>query len=142
MSVDGQKLLALMPALYRLRDAQAALSGNLLSVAEQAQLASLQSLAATPTQMQQATIDALTAKAARGPLQSLLMVLAEQIATVEQDLDQLYDDQFIETCAPWVIPYIGDLVGYQPVRGIPAGVASPRAEVASTIALRRRKGTV
>jgi hypothetical protein len=107
MSFDGQKLLALLPALYRLRDAQAAQSQNLPS----------------------------------GPLQSLLMVLAEQIAVVEQDLDQLYDDQFIETCAPWVIPYIGDLVGYQPVRGVPAGAASPRAEVANTIALRRRKGT-
>jgi len=141
MSFDGQKLLALLPALYRLRDAQAALSGNLLSSDEQAELATLQSLAAPPTPAQQAMIDALTAKAARGPLASLLMVLAEQIAVVEQDLDQLYDDQFIETCAPWVIPYIGDLVGYQPVRGIPAGVASPRAEVANTIALRRRKGT-
>ena len=37
------------------------------------------------------------------------------------DLDQLYDDQFIETCAPWVIPYIGDLIGYQSVEGNCAG---------------------
>jgi hypothetical protein len=141
MSFDGQKLFSLLPALYRLRDVQAALSQNLLSADEQAQLAELQSLAAPPTPAQQSAIDALTAKAARGPLQSLLMVIGEQIAVVEQDLDQLYDDQFIETCAPWVIPYIGDLIGYQPVHGVAAAVASPRAEVASTIALRRRKGT-
>jgi hypothetical protein len=142
MSFDGQKLFGLLPALYRLRDAQAVLSRNLLSANEQAQLAALQNQAVPLTQDQQSTVNALTAKASRGPLQSLLMVINEQIAIVEEDLDQLYDNQFIETCAPWVIPYIGDLIGYQPVHGEAAAVASPRAEVANTISLRRRKGTV
>jgi hypothetical protein len=41
-----------------------------------------------------------------------------------------------------VIPYIGDLIGYQSVNGIAPAVASPRAEVAHTISFRRRKGTV
>ena len=109
MSFDGEKLFSLLPALYRLRDAQ---------------------LAQTTTQP------------ALGPLQSLLAVIAQQIASVEDDLDQLYDDQFIETCAPWVIPYIGDLIGYQPVNGVASAVASPRAAVADTISFRRRKGTV
>ena len=59
-----------------------------------------------------------------------------------EDLDQLYDDQFIETCAPWVIPYIGDLIGYQSVKGIAPAIDNPRSEVADTISLRRRKGTV
>ena len=59
-----------------------------------------------------------------------------------EDLDQLYDDQFIETCAPWVIPYIGDLIGYQSVKGIAPAIDNPRSEVAETISLRRRKGTV
>jgi hypothetical protein len=77
-----------------------------------------------------------------GPLQSLTMLIEEQLAVVANDLDQLYDDQFIETCAPWVIPYIGDLIGYQAVHGIASAVASPRAEVAHTIAFRHRKGTV
>ena len=45
------------------------------------------------------------------------MLIEEQIAVVAEDLDQLYDDQFIETCAHWVIPYIGDLIGYQSVQG-------------------------
>ena len=59
-----------------------------------------------------------------------------------ESLEQLYDDQFIETCAPWVAPYIGDLVGYRTLHGVVPQVASPRAEVANTIRYRRRKGTV
>ena len=78
----------------------------------------------------------------QGPLEALINVMAEQFAAVEDDLEQLYDDQFIETCAAWVIPYIGDLIGYQPVHGVAPAVASPRAEVAHTISFRRRKGTV
>jgi hypothetical protein len=104
----GQKLFSLLPALYRVKDAQLAQQQNL----------------------------------AMGPLQSLLAVIEQQIAVVAADLDQLYNDQFIETCADWVIPYIGDLIGYQSVYGVAAAVASPRAEVANTISLRRRKGTV
>ena len=91
---------------------------------------------------QQQQLSQLLAKASRGPLQSLLMLIAEQVAAVEEDLDQLYDDQFIETCAPWVIPYIGDLIGYKSIKGVAPAVASPRAEVAHTISFRRRKGTV
>ena len=70
------------------------------------------------------------------------MLVEEQLAVVADDITQLYDDQFIETCAPWVIPYIGDLIGYQSVRGIAPAIDNPRAEVAETISLRRRKGTV
>ena len=70
------------------------------------------------------------------------MVIDEQLQNFAADLDQLYDDQFIETCAPWVIPYIGDLIGYRSIKGIAASVDEPRSEVANTISLRRRKGTV
>ena len=69
------------------------------------------------------------------------MVLDEQLGALSEDLDQLYDDQFIETCASWVIPYIGDLIGFEAIRGISPNVDNPRAEVAGTISLRRRKGT-
>jgi len=131
-----------MPALYRLKDAQLAQSRVLLTSAELAQLQTLQALPPPLTPVQQQQLDALTAKAARGPLQSLVMLIEEQLAVVAEDLDQLYDDQFIETCAPWVIPYIGDLIGYQSVNGVAPAVASPRAEVAHTISFRRRKGTV
>lgn len=79
---------------------------------------------------------------APGPLESLLLVIQEQLAILDEDIDQLYDDEFIETCAEWVIPYIGDLIGYQPVKGIAPAIDNPRSEVANTISLRRRKGTV
>src|SRR5688572_23012536 len=75
-----------------------------------------------------------------GPLRALLDVVAETVAVLEEDLAQLYDDQFIETCADWVVPYIGDLVAYRSLHRGPRGAASPRAEVAHTIGFRRRKG--
>jgi hypothetical protein len=46
-----------------------------------------------------------------GTLKALLSVISEQGAVLEEDMEQLYDDQFIETCAEWVVHYIGDLVG-------------------------------
>ncbi len=134
-------LFQLVPAVYRLRDAQIASTMQLLTAAEQAQLATLQATSPLNTQ-EQAQLDGLIAKSTRGPLQSLLMVIEEQLAALAYDLDQLYDDQFIETCAPWVIPYIGDLIGYQSINGITPSVDDPRSEVANTIAMRRRKGTV
>lgn len=138
----GFDLFNLLPAVYRIRDAQLAQSEALLAPAETAALAALQ--AATPplSLEQQTQLAELTAKAARGPLQSLLMLIQEQLAAVAYDLDQLYDDQFIETCAPWVIPYIGDLIGYQAVNGIAPSIDNPRSEVANTISFRRRKGTI
>lgn len=75
------------------------------------------------------------------PLRALLAVLAQEFAALEENVEQLYDDQFIETCADWVAPYIGDLIGYRPLHGVSPRISSPRAEVAHTIAFRRRKGT-
>ncbi len=142
MNATGSRLFDLMPALYRLKDAAYAQAHNLLTPAEQTRLKTLQALPPPLPPVQQQELQALLAKAARGPLQSLLMLIEEQLAIVSEDLNQLYDDQFIETCAPWVIPYIGDLIGYQEVKGVAPSVASPRAEVAHTISFRRRKGTV
>src|SRR5258708_39861332 len=76
------------------------------------------------------------------PLQALIRVFSEQAAVLEDNIRQLYDDEFIETCAQWVIPYIGDLVGASPVYEIGAALKSRRAEVANIIAYRRRKGTL
>lgn len=70
-------------------------------------------------------------------LRALLDVVSEQVQTVKEDIDGLYDDLFIETCAPWVIPYIGDLVANNPVHEV---AGSRRADVAKTIHYRRRKG--
>jgi len=74
-------------------------------------------------------------------LRELLEVLAEQVDVLSEEISQLYDDQFIETCARWAAPYIGDLVGYRVLHGVVPEIASPRSEVANTIAYRRRKGT-
>ena len=59
MSFDAKRMSELLPAIYRIRDAD------------------------------------------RGePLKALLLVIADQVGVLEEDLAQLYDDQFIETCAP------------------------------------------
>jgi hypothetical protein len=90
------------------------------------------------------------------PLRALLRVIGEQVDVIEDDIAQLYDNWFIETCEDWVVPYIGDLIGYRPLHD--AGVAGkelaepatlkynriliPRQDVASTLSSRRRKGTL
>jgi hypothetical protein len=76
-----------------------------------------------------------------GVLREMVRIIAEQVEALEEDIDQLYDDQFIETCARWVVPYIGDLVGFRDIHRATAGLPASRAEVANTIAYRRRKGT-
>ena len=77
-------------------------------------------------------------------LRDLLRVAGEQLNAVESDIDGLYADWFIETCADWVVPYIGDLVGYRPVHAGSADskILTPRRDVAKTIGFRRRKGTL
>jgi hypothetical protein len=76
-----------------------------------------------------------------GPLADILGIIAGQLGLVDAEIDQLYDDAFIETCAAWVVPYIGDLIGYLPLSGTVPGAMSDRAEVANTIEYRRWKGT-
>ena len=79
-SLTADRLYGLLPAIYRLRDA------------EQGE-----------------------------PLRALLALFAAGIRGARGELEQLYDDQFIETCADWVVPYIGDLIGYRSLHG-----SSPR----------------
>jgi hypothetical protein len=89
------------------------------------------------------------------PLRALLRVIAEQVNVVEADIAGLYENWFIETCQDWVVPYIGELIGYTPAlecgnsgkRGTARRLARervliPRREVANTIHYRRRKGTL
>ncbi|MFD4715220.1 hypothetical protein ACFWN5_36910 [Streptomyces sp. NPDC058430] len=88
-------------------------------------------------------------------LYELLSVIAEQARVIQDDIEQLYDNWFIETCEDWVVPYLGDLVGLRMLPGTAAALsegsslahgllaaALPRREVADTIANRRRKGTL
>ena len=89
------------------------------------------------------------------PLRALLQVISEQVNIVDADIAQLYENWFVETCQDWVVPYIGDLVGFTPLFdvGEPSSVQKaralareriliPRREVANTVRFRRRKGTV
>ena len=120
MRFDTNRLVALLPAVYRLRDEE------------------------------------------RGDLRALLAVLAEQIGVVEENLEQLYDDQFIDTCADWVIPYIGALLGNTPLYDgagdadaqprllfpdlagpsfVPRVALRARPDVAKTLHFRARKAT-
>jgi hypothetical protein len=106
VTFDAKKLYELLPAIYRIRDAE--------RVSDPADVP---------------------------PLQALLTIISQQARIVEENLAQLYDDQFVETCAPWVLPYIGDLIG---ITGLPSTgleALNPRAEVGRTIGYRRRKGT-
>jgi hypothetical protein len=87
------------------------------------------------------------------PLRAMLRVIGEQVGIVEKDISGLYENWFIETCADWIVPYIGTLIGYTPV-SMPSSSATgaralarerimvPRREVANTIRFRRRKGTL
>lgn len=77
-----------------------------------------------------------------GLTEGLVTLIAEQFALVDDDLDQLYDDLFIETCSPQMIPYLGDLVAVLPGAPVDTDAVLTRAAVADAIALRRRKGTV
>jgi len=75
------------------------------------------------------------------PLKQLIGVIADQVAVVQENLDQLYDNNFVETAAPWVLPYIGGLLGIRGLSGSTTLTRAPRAEVGHTITYRRRKGT-
>ncbi|HEX3941636.1 MAG TPA: hypothetical protein VHX11_09160 [Acidobacteriaceae bacterium] len=77
-----------------------------------------------------------------GQLQAFFAVLESQLDLVRNNAWQLYDDQFIETCAPWAIPYIGALIGFDPIYTVALTGPDSRAEVANTIGYRRRKGTL
>jgi len=114
MNADPDRLYELVPAIYRLRDADQGY-----------------------------------------PLRGLLRVISEQVNLVEADIAGLYENWFIETCQDWVVPYIGELIGYTllPDGTETANVTTargearnriliPRQDVANTIHYRRRKGTL
>ena len=84
-------------------------------------------------------------------LRALIEVFGEQAGLIRDNIAQLYDNWFIETCDDWVVPYIGDLTNALPV--VPSGDPPTPAEVAlmarviplrmlvaNAIRLRRRKG--
>jgi hypothetical protein len=98
------------------------------------------------------------------PLRGLLGLVTEQADIVQDDIQLLWDNFFIETCERWAIPYIGDLVSNNLLNDAqnllapdtarelfpdligpdlrPTNAIRTRADVAKTIYYRRRKGTL
>jgi hypothetical protein len=72
-------------------------------------------------------------------LRAFLAAVEKAFSAVHENIEGLYQDFFIETCDDWVVPYIADLLGTTHLKGDPHTL---RADVADTIALRRRKGTL
>jgi len=72
-------------------------------------------------------------------LRAYLAAVEEAYSAIHENIESLYHDFFIETCDDWVIPYLADLVGASHLKG---EAWTLRADVADTIALRRRKGTL
>jgi hypothetical protein len=114
----GARLLDLLPDIFRTRDGEEA-----LALAAQYGFAAPDPVGDDP----------------EGPLTSLLAALEEQLNLLEAQVDNLYEDQFAETCAEWVIPYIGALIGARIVDVDDVG--SARRQLADTIRNRRSKGT-
>lgn len=76
------------------------------------------------------------------PLRALLGVVEEQLLALEEDVEGLYRNWFVETCEPWVVPYLGDLLGVRGIQDVEAADVTLRAYVANTLRYRRRKGTI
>lgn len=77
---------------------------------------------------------------ANGPLREMVNRIGAQAAVVRRSIDRLWEDQSIETCDDWVIPYIADLLATNLVASLDA--RGQRLDVAKTIYYRRRKGTL
>lgn len=78
------------------------------------------------------------------PLRALLALIEQELLTIEGDITDLYENWFIETCAEWAVPYIGDLLDVEKLYADNSrlyGQQERRAYVANTLAYRRRKGT-
>jgi len=72
-------------------------------------------------------------------LRAYLAAVEYVFGALHENIDQLYEDLFIDTCDDWAISYLADLLGTSHLKGDPRTL---RADVADTIALRRRKGTL
>ena len=75
-----------------------------------------------------------------GPLRELVNRIGAQAAILRRSIDRMWEDQSIETCDDWVIPYIADLLATNLVSSLDA--RGQRLDVAKTIYYRRRKGTL
>ncbi len=77
---------------------------------------------------------------AAGPLREMVNRIGAEAAMLRRSIERMWDDQSIETCDDWIIPYIGDLLATRIVADLDA--RGQRLDVAKTIYYRRRKGTL
>jgi hypothetical protein len=84
------------------------------------------------------------------PVRALLEAIEAQAGELTADIDQLYDNWFIETCDDSLVGYFAELVGLDlgsaaqsspDTRGFGADAVWRRRQVANAIADRRRKGS-
>jgi hypothetical protein len=75
-----------------------------------------------------------------GPLREMVNRIGAQAAILRRSIDRIWEDQSIETCDDWILPYIGDLLATTVVDNLDA--RGQRKDVAKTIYYRRRKGTL
>lgn len=75
------------------------------------------------------------------PMTALLEILQSQYDALDANVAALYANLFIETCAGWVVPYLGQLVGVAGLDAISAGLPTQRARVANAAAYRQWAGT-
>ena len=74
-----------------------------------------------------------------GQLRALVEVMAQQATLLRQSQDRLWDDQYVDLCADWCLPYLADLVATRLLSE--ANPRGRRVDVAKTVYYRRRKGT-
>jgi hypothetical protein len=74
-----------------------------------------------------------------GVLRAMVQVMAKQAAILRRSQDRLWEDEFIEWCNEWAVPYLGDLVATRLLSAL--NKRGRRVDVAKTIYYRRRKGT-
>ena len=74
-----------------------------------------------------------------GVLRRIVEVIGAETAQSRRSIDRLWEDQHVETCDDWAVPYIGDLVGARLVSADDR--RARRVDVANTIRFRRRRGT-
>jgi len=78
-----------------------------------------------------------------GALKALFALAQREGDLVEASIRALSESWFIETCPPWAISYIGQLLAVRPLHDLgPDSGFSPRAWVGNTIRNRQRKGTL
>ena len=74
-------------------------------------------------------------------LEALLAIVQQAFELLENDIAGLYDNWFVETCEPWVLPYLADLLAIPRALSAQRPAADLRRLVANVVDYRRRKGT-